>query len=92
MSSHSEPYANGFGILAGILILWIGTLAVVFATGFLSIFKPSEGGEGEDPGDEESRVGSQGADVASAKTRATYRSITLSHAIAPSDLPGFTKA
>ena len=92
MSSHSEPYANGFGILAGILILWIGTLAVVFATGFLSIFKPSESGEGEDPGDEESRVGSQGTDVASAKTRATYRSITLSHAIAPSDLPGFTKA
>ena len=50
MSSHSEPYANGFGILAGILILWIGTLAVVFATGFLSIFKPSEGGEGEGSG------------------------------------------
>ncbi len=92
MSSHSEPYANGFGILAGILILWTGTLALVFATGFLSLFKPSVDEEGEDPGDEESRVGSQGTDVASAKTRATYRSITLSHAIAPSDLPGFTKA
>jgi len=92
MSSHSEPYANGFGILAGILILWIGTLALVFATGFLSLFKPSVGEEGEDPGDEESRVGSREIDVASEKTRATYRSITLSHAIAPSDLPGFTKA
>lgn len=92
MSSHSEPYANGFGILAGILILWIGTLALVFATGFLSLFKSSADGEGEDPGDEESRVGSQVIDVASEKTRATYRSITLSHAIAPSDLPGFRKA
>ena len=94
MSSHSEPYANGFGILAGILILWIGTLAIVFATGFLSLIPgtPSKDGEGEDSGDEESRVGSQGTDVASAKTRATYRSITLSHAISPSDLPGFTKA
>ncbi|GEM_PF-1772538 len=94
MSSHSEPYANGFGILAGILILWIGTLALVFVTGFLSLIPgtPSKDGEGEDPGDEESRVGSQGTDVASEKTRATYRSITLSHAISPSDLPGFTRA
>lgn len=92
MSSHSEPYANGFGILAGILILWIGTLALVFATGFLSLFKPSVDEEGEGAGDEESRVGSQVIDVASEKTRATHRSITLSHAIAPSDLPGFTKA
>ena len=92
MSSHSEPYANGFGILAGILILWIGTLALVFATGFLSLFKPPVDEGGEDPGDEESRVGSQVIDVASEKTRVTYRSITLSHAIASSDLPGFTKA
>ena len=53
MSSHSEPYANGFGILAGILILWIGTLALVFATGFLSLFKPPVDEGGEDPGDEE---------------------------------------
>ena len=93
MSSHSEPYANGFGILAGILILWIGTLAIVFATGFIGLIRDwsSNDGEEEDSGDEESRVGSQGADVASAKTRATYRSITLSHAISPSDLPGFTR-
>ena len=90
MSSHSEPYANGFGILAGILILWIGTLAVVFAV--TSFFDSSADGEEEGSGDEESRVGSQKIDVASAKTRAAYRSITLSHAIAPSDLPGFTKA
>ena len=90
MSSHSEPYANGFGILAGILILWIGTLAVVFAV--TSFFDSSTDGEEEGSGDEESRVGSQTVDVASAKTRAAYRSITLSHAIAPSDLPGFRKA
>ena len=94
MSSHSEPYANGFGILAGILILWIGTLAIVFATGFIGLIRdwPSTDEEGEDSGDEESRVGSQVIDVASEKTRTTYRSITLSHAIAPSDLPGFRKA
>ena len=61
MSSHSEPYANGFGILAGILILWIGTLAIVFATGFIGLIRDwsSNDGEEEDSGDEESRVGSQ---------------------------------
>ena len=68
------------------------SLALVFATGFLSLFKPSVDEEGEGAGDEESRVGSQVIDVASEKTKATHRSITLSHAIAPSDLPGFTKA
>lgn len=89
MSSHSEPYANGFGILAGILILWIGTLAVVFAAS--SLFNILELLEGKEAGDEESRAGSKMVDVASAEPRAAYRLITLSHAVSPSDLPGVTK-
>jgi hypothetical protein len=31
MSAPTEPYANGFGILAGLAVLWIGTLAILFA-------------------------------------------------------------
>ena len=45
MSSHSEPYANAFGILAGIVILWIGTLAVFFA---VKALYPATAGQGED--------------------------------------------
>ncbi len=88
MSSHSEPYANGFGILAGILILWIGTLAIVFA---VNSFFLSAGAEEGEEGEEESRAGSQMIDVASAEPRATYRLISLSHAISPSGLQGLTK-
>ena len=87
MSSHSEPYANGFGILAGILILWIGTLALVFAVNIF--FSSGEGGE--DPGEEESRAGSQMIDVASMKTGTAYRLITLRHASPEPGLPGLTK-
>ena len=87
MSSHSEPYANGFGILAGILILWIGTLALVFA---VNIFF-SSGGEGEETGEEESRVGSQMIDVASTEPGTAYRLISLRNASSPPGLPGLTK-
>lgn len=88
MSSHSEPYANGFGILAGVLILWIGTLAIVFAV--KTILTGSDG-SAEDVEDEESRAGVQGIDIAAIQSREIYRSFTSSYAISESDLPGFAK-
>lgn len=89
MSSHSEPYANAFGILAGIVILWIGTLAVFFA---VKALYPATAGQGEDGEDEESRGAVQRIDIASVKSREAFRSLTANHAIAPSDLPGLPKS
>jgi len=45
MSGHDEPYANGLGILIGIAILWVGTLALVFAV--KALFFPSAAVEGD---------------------------------------------
>ncbi len=87
MSSHSEPYANGFGILAGILILWIGTLALVFA---VNMFFASGGG-GDESGEEESRAGSQEIDIASAGSNTTFRFISSKHAGSLPGLPGLKK-
>jgi len=42
MSIHDEPYANGFGIVVGLVILWVGTLALFFAA--RSLFVPGGGG------------------------------------------------
>ena len=47
MSDHSEPYANGFGILAGILILWVGTFALCVIFKSLFYGGPEAGGEDE---------------------------------------------
>ena len=48
MSDHSEPYANGFGILAGILILWVGTFALCVIFKSLFYGDPAAGGEEEE--------------------------------------------
>ena len=61
MSDHSEPYANGFGILAGIIILWVGTFALCVI--FKSLFYGDPAAESQDE-EQESRVGAQGVDVA----------------------------
>ncbi len=28
MSSNDEPFANGFGVLLGLVVLWVGTIAL----------------------------------------------------------------
>lgn len=89
MSEHSEPYANGFGILAGVLILWVGTLAICFAIKELFYNDPAAGGEEE--GDLDSRGRGQSADVASIQTMEAYRSLVSSDAISQADLFGLER-
>jgi hypothetical protein len=52
MSHPTEPYAKGYGILLGVALLWVATLAVMIAVRALlfSPAAPSEEGEGEETG------------------------------------------
>lgn len=86
MSDHSEPYANGFGILAGILILWVGTFALFFAAKALFYGAPGEGGEDGLDEDEESRAAAQRIDVASFQSREVYKAFLSSDVIPQTDL------
>ena len=53
MSEHDEPFANGLGILLGIVILWVGTLALVFAgkAGYDAFFGEDGGADGQNQSD-----------------------------------------
>ena len=84
MSEHTEPYANGFGILAGILILWIGTLAVCLVAKALFYADPAAAGEDEEELDSRGRA--QSVDIASMQTMEAYRSLASSDAISQADL------
>ena len=86
MSEHSEPYANGFGILAGVLILWVGTLAICLVAKALFYADPAAAGEGEE--DLDSRGRAQSVDVASMRTMEAYRSLASRDAISQADLFG----
>ena len=88
MSDHSEPYANGLGILAGILILWVGTFALCVIFKSLFYGGPASGGEEEE---QESRVGTQGADVATLRAMECHKRFILSDAISQADLPGIQR-
>ena len=66
MSDHSEPYANGFGILAGILILWVGTFALCVI--FKSLFYG-----GPEAGDEEEEQDMDGVEAAEEEGRHARR-------------------
>ncbi len=88
MSDHSEPYANGFGILAGILILWVGTFALCVIFKSLFYGGPEAGDEEEE---QESRVGTQGADVATLRALECHKRFILSDAISQADLPGIQR-
>ncbi len=86
MSDHSEPYANGLGILAGILILWVGTFALCVIFKSLFYGGPEAGGE-----EEESRAGTQGVDVATLRAMECHKRFILSDAISQADLPGIQR-
>ncbi len=88
MSDHSEPYANGFGILAGILILWVGTFALCVIFKSLFYGGPETGGEEEE---QESRVGTQGVDVATLRAMECHKRFILSDAISQADLSGIQR-
>lgn len=83
MSDHSEPYANGFGILAGIIILWVGTFALFVIYKSLFYGDPAAS-QGED--EEESRVGAQRVDVASARAIEAHKLLLSNNAISQADL------
>ena len=88
MSDHSEPYANGFGILAGVLILWVGTFALCVIFKSLFYGGPEAGGEEEE---QESRAGTQGVDVATLRAMECHKRFILSDAISQADLPGIQR-
>ncbi len=88
MSDHSEPYANGFGILAGIIILWVGTFALCVI--FKSLFYGDPAAENQDE-EQESRVGAQGVDVASFRAMECHKRLVVSDAISQADLPGIQR-
>ncbi len=88
MSDHSEPYANGFGILAGIIILWVGTFALCVI--FKSLFYGDPAAESQDE-EQESRVGAQGVDVASFRAMECHKRLVVSDAISQADLPGIQR-
>jgi hypothetical protein len=88
MSDHSEPYANGFGILAGILILWVGTFALCVIFKSLFYGGPEAGGKEEE---QESRAGTQGVDVATLRAMECHKRFILSDAISQADLPGIQR-
>ena len=90
MSDHSEPYANGFGILAGILILWVGTFALCVIFKSLFYGDPEAGGEEEEQ-EQESRVGTQGVEVATLRALECHKRFILSDAISQADLPGIQR-
>ena len=78
MSDHSEPYANGFGILAGILILWVGTFALCVIFKSLFYGDPAAGGE---EAEQESRAGKQGIDVDALRSMEYHKRLVLRDAI-----------
>ena len=88
MSDHSEPYANGFGILAGILILWVGTFALCVIFKWLFYSDPAAEGQDEE---QESRVGAQGVDVAAFRAMECHKRLVVSDAISQADLPGIQR-
>ena len=88
MSDHSEPYANGFGILAGILILWVGTFALCVI--FKWLFYSAPAAEGQDE-EQASRVGAQGVDAAAFHAMECHKRLVVSDAISQADLPGIQR-
>ena len=88
MSDHSEPYANGFGILAGILILLVGTFALCVI--FKSLFYGDPVAEGQDE-EQESRVGAQSVDVVAFRAMECHKRLVVSDAIPQADLPGIQR-
>ncbi len=88
MSDHSEPYANGFGILAGILILGVGTFALCVIFKWLFYSDPAAEGQDEE---QASRVSAQGVDAAAFHAMECYKRLVVSDAISQADLPGIQR-
>ena len=88
MSDHSEPNANPFRILAGILILWVGTFALCVIFKSLFYGDPAAGGAEEE---QESRVGTQSVDVAAFRAMECHKRLIVSDAISQADLPGIQR-